>query len=251
MILLAVALSVVGTEPTVVQENGRFFIFAEMGFGVIFAVEYLGRVWSVVEAPHASSDFSKRLRYMLSPMAIIDLVVVIASLSPFVFTDIAILRVVRLFRLAALAKFGRFSHALEELGEAVHSRRYELSVTAALAGCLLLVGATALYWAEGSVQPDKFGSIPRALWWAVITLTTVGYGDVSPVTPIGKMFAALIALSGVALVAMPAGIMAAAFSEAMHRRRERELAAELEAEVEEKVDVEIERLVQAEEHHRK
>lgn len=250
VILLAVALSVLGTEPTIVQANGRLFILAEMVFGAIFGLEYIARVWSVVEEAHEGSDWAKRFRYMRSPMAIIDLIVVIASLSPFVFTDAAVLRIVRLFRLAALAKFGRFSHALEELHEAVHSRRYELSVTAALAFCVVLVGATALYWAEHNIQPDAFGSIPRALWWAVITLTTVGYGDVAPMTPLGKMFAAVIAIAGVGLVAMPAGIMAAAFSEAMHHRRERELTDKLEAEVERRVDQEVDRLVEEEERRR-
>lgn len=251
VILLAVALSVFGTEPTIVRENGRLFIIAEMVFGAIFGLEYIGRVWSVVEAPHTESDFRKRLRYMRSPLAIIDLVVVIASLSPFVFTDAAILRIVRLLRLAALAKFGRFSHALEELRDAVHSRRYELSVTAALAACLVLIGATALYWAEHNVQPEAFGSIPRALWWAVITLTTVGYGDITPITPLGKIFAAMIAIGGVGLVAMPTGILAAAFSETMHKRREEELAAKLEAHVERRVDEEVDRLVEEEERRKK
>jgi voltage-gated potassium channel len=244
VIIAAVALAIFGTEPTVVRGNLRLFIALEMAFGVIFLLEYLGRVWSVVEEPHEGANLAKRLRYMRSPLAIIDLVVVLASLSPFMFTDAAILRVVRLLRLAALAKFGRFNHALEELGEAVHSRRYELSVTVALAGCLILVGATALYWAEHNVQPEAFGSIPRAMWWAVITLTTVGYGDVSPITPLGKMFAAVIAVGGVALVAMPAGIMASAFSEAIHHRRERELADRLAQHVEDRVEEEIDRLVE-------
>jgi voltage-gated potassium channel len=243
VIFSAVALSVLGTEPTIVRDNGQLFIALEMAFGVVFAIEYLGRVWSVVEEAHDASDAAKRLRYMRSPMALIDLLVVVASLLPFVFTDVAILRVVRLFRLAALAKFGRFSHALEELAEAIHSRRYELSVTVAFAGCLVLVGATAMYWAEGAAQPDAFGSIPRAMWWAVITLTTVGYGDAAPVTPLGKMFASVVAIGGVALVALPAGIMASAFSEAIHHRRERELADRLADQVEERVDEEIDRLV--------
>jgi len=101
-------------------------------------------------------------------------------------------------------------------------RRYDLFVTGALAMVLLLGGATALHWAEGSVQPDAFGSIPRSMWWSIITLTTVGYGDVSPITPLGKVLAAMVALGGIGLVAMPTGIIAAAFSDAMQRVRERE-----------------------------
>lgn len=125
----------------------------------------------------------------------------------------------RLLRLAALIKFSHFSIALRELMHALADRRYELLVTLALGGGLLLLGATALYWAEREVQPVAFGSIPRALYWAVITLTAVGYGDVSPVTPLSKILASLVAMSGIGLVAMPTGIMAAAFSDAMQRRR--------------------------------
>jgi len=81
----------------------------------------------------------------------------------------------------------------------------------------MLLAATALYWAEGDVQPDRFGSIPRALWWAVVTLTTVGYGDVAPITPLGKALAAAVAVIGIGLIALPAGMLAAAFSDAIQR----------------------------------
>jgi voltage-gated potassium channel len=250
VILSAVGLSIAATEPLIVRGHHELFVLLEMGFGVIFLIEYVGRVWSVAEEAHEGSDLSKRLRYMRSPMALIDLLVVLATLSPFMFTDAAVLRIVRLLRLVALAKFGRFNHALEELSEAIHSRRYELSVTVGLAGCLILIGATALYWAEHTVQPEAFGSIPRAMWWAVITLTTVGYGDVAPITPVGKVLAGFVAIGGVALVALPAGIMASAFSEAIHHRRERELADRLAEHVEDRVEEEISRLVEEEDRRR-
>ena len=103
VILLAVALSVLGTEPSIVSGHLNLFIAAEMAFGVIFGIEYIGRVWSVVESSQKGTNLAKRIRYIRSPLALIDLVVVIASLSPFVFTDAAVLRVVRLLRLAAAA----------------------------------------------------------------------------------------------------------------------------------------------------
>jgi len=97
------------------------------------------------------------------------------------------------------------------------ARRLQCRVT--LPFIPLIAGATALYWAEGSVQPDKFGSIPRSLWWAAVTLTTIGYGDVLPITPLGKFIAVLVAVAGIGLVALPTGILASGFSEAVQRER--------------------------------
>jgi voltage-gated potassium channel len=220
VILFAVAVTILTTEAAFRTSNQKWLILVEFSFGVIFAVEYVARVWAIAEEHGEGSALARRLRFMVSPMAILDLIVVLATLSPFFVSDAAIIRMVRLVRLAALAKFGRFSLALQELGRAIAERRFELFVTMALAGVLLLFSATALYWAEQEIQPDAFGSIPRALWWSVITLTTVGYGDVSPVTALGKFLASLVAISGIGLVAMPTAIMAGAFSDAMQRRRE-------------------------------
>ena len=127
------------------------------------------------------------------------------------------LRLVRLLRIARLAKLGRMSLALRRVTSAIWLRRYELGLTLALAVAVLIVGATALYWLEGELQPDKFGSIPRSLWWAVVTLTTIGYGDAYPISAAGKAAAALVAFAGVGLIALPAGIMANAMQEAMRR----------------------------------
>lgn len=221
IILVSVAMAILGTEPQVVRENRPLFLYAEMGFGLIFLVEYCARVWAAPEADGAQSSWSQRWAFIRSPFGIIDLIVVVAALFPFLVTSAPILRLLRLLRLAALMKFGRFSLALREIGFAIAERRYDLFVTLALAIGLLLFGATALYWAEGRTQPEAFGSIPRAMWWSIITLTTVGYGDVSPITPLGKILAAFVALSGIGLVAMPTGIIAAAFSDAMQRHREK------------------------------
>jgi voltage-gated potassium channel len=219
-ILISVVLAIVGTERQVAVDNQTILRWAEFAFGLFFLVEYLARLWAAAERPGEGSALAKRFDWARSFFALIDLAVVVASLVPFIVTGAPIFRLVRLFRLASLLRFGQFSIALRALSAAIVDRRYDLAVTGALAGLLVLVGATALYWAEGTTQPDEFGSIPRAMWWSIITLTTVGYGDVSPVTPLGKIFASLVALGGIGLVAMPTGIIAAAFSDAMQQHRE-------------------------------
>ncbi|MFB0612413.1 potassium channel family protein [Aurantiacibacter poecillastricola] len=225
VVLISVIFAVLGTEAALASEYRDIFIAAEMTFGGVFLVEYVCRVWSVAEKEGSETAWRKRLDFIISPFGLLDLAVVVASLFPLLVTGAPLFRLLRLLRLAALMKFGRFSMALRELGHAISERRYDLFVTLALAASLLLFGAAALHWAEGRVQPEAFGSIPRAMWWSIITLTTVGYGDVSPITPLGKILAAMVALSGIGLVAMPTGIIAAAFSDAMQRHRERTVSA--------------------------
>lgn len=220
VIIVAVLTSIVSTEPEIEAHYSTLLLRMELFFGAAFSFEYAARIWTAAEEPGSQTALRKRLQFIFSPLGLIDLAVLIVTLLPMLIPGVAVLRLTRLLRLLMLAKLGHFSSAFHDLALAIHSRRYELYVTIALASFLLLIGATALYLAEGDVQPDKFGSIPRALWWSIITLTTVGYGDVSPITPLGKFMASIVALAGIGLVAMPTGIMAAAFSEAMQNRRE-------------------------------
>lgn len=220
-ILLAASLAVLETEPVLTQGRESTFRTAEIAFALLFAAEYLARLWTSVEAPHFAGKAFPRLRYALTRTALIDLAAIIPTLLSLAGGSALLLRFFRVFRLLRLAKLGRMSSAWRLVSEAMYSRRFELGLTGALAALAMLVSATLLYLAEGEVQPDKFGSIPRALWWAVMTLTTVGYGDVYPVTVAGKLFTSLTALSGIALIALPTGILAAAFSDAVQRHRGR------------------------------
>ena len=212
-VLLATAAAILETEPLVYNRYPSAFDGLEIFFGIVFLAEYLARFWSVAEDRGGSSVLSRRLRFMRSPSAVFDLVVIVATFLPMVGLNGAMLRLVRLVRIARLAKLGRMSLALQNLTSALWLRRYELGITLALAAGMLIFGATTLYWLEGDIQPDRFGSIPRALWWAVTTLTTIGYGDAYPVTPAGKIAATLLAIAGVGLIALPAGIMAGAMHE--------------------------------------
>lgn len=215
LILLATFAGVVETEPEVERHYGAAFAMAELVFGILFLIEYLARLWSVAEEAGGRPSWRRRLRFMVSPWALIDLAALLSVLLPFLAGNGAVLRFARLIRIARLAKLGRMSKAMQHLVGAFRVCKDELILILALAGAILLSAATALYWLESEVQPDKFGSVPRAMWWAVVTMTTIGYGDAFPVTPAGKVAAAVLAVVGVGLIALPAGLMAGALSQVM------------------------------------
>jgi voltage-gated potassium channel len=218
-ILISVISAVLESEPLVVSGRERLFRALDIGFGVLFLVEYCARLWTCVEAPRFGPGLRGRLRFARTPGALIDLFALLPLFVLAVGAEVYLLRMVRLLRVLRVARLGRFSRVLDALGQAVHSRRYELWMSVAIAAVLLLVSSTALYIVEGHVQPEQFGSIPRAMWWSVATLTTVGYGDSYPITVIGRAFAGVTALTGIGLIAMPTGILASAFSDALQRQR--------------------------------
>lgn len=222
LIVVAVIAAVIGTEPMVTRGRELLFEEFEVLVAVIFAVEYAARVWIVVENPRYARYRYPRLRYIVSPLAIIDLLAILPVIFAFGGESTLILRFFRILRMLRLAKLGRTSRAWDAIREALYERRFEFAVVLALVGVTLLISSSMLYLAEASAQPDKFGSIPRALWWAIITLTTIGYGDTYPVTTLGKFFGAIVAITGVMVVAIPTGIFAATFSEGLQRHRDRE-----------------------------
>ncbi len=230
IIVAAVTVAILATEPVIQQRWEAEILTLETAFGAIFLIEYVARIFAAAERPGPESDWAKRWRFICSPLGLIDLLVVLITFAPIMTTDGQVLRIVRLLRVFSVMKFGRFSAATRMLVGCIRERSYDLLVCVAFAFILLLAGSAGMFWAEGAIQPDAFGSIPRALWWAVITLTTVGYGDVSPVTALGKIIASMVAIGGILLVAMPTGIIAAAFSDAMQRRREEIAEALAEAE---------------------
>ncbi|WP_255365646.1 potassium channel family protein [Alishewanella sp. HH-ZS] len=130
-----------------------------------------------------------------------------------------VIRLLRVFRIVHLSRLTRFNASLNLLIQAVRKRKMELGISFIIAMSLLLTTSILLYLVEGSSNPEDFGSIPRAMWWSIATLTTVGYGDVTPLSPLGKICAGITALIGIGIVAMPTGILAAAFSEAYQKAK--------------------------------
>jgi voltage-gated potassium channel len=171
----------------------------------IFTVEYLARIWVSNLSPRYMPPVGNRLSYMLSPMALIDLLAIAPSLLSIAGVD---LRVVRLVRLMRLFKLTRYSAAMSALAAAIRAGKDELVLTVFIMGILLLFSGTLIYFAEHNAQPEEFSSIPASLWWAVVTLTTIGYGDVYPVTIAGKVIAGVSAIFGIGMIALPGGIIA-------------------------------------------
>ena len=219
-IVLASALAILDTEPMVSAGREQLFRIAELAFGAIFTVEYLLRLWIAPDNPQWAKYRFPRLRYAFSVQAVIDFLAIVPTFFAFGGGGTVLLRFFRVLRIMRLAKLGRMSTAWHDLATALSERRHELILTISIAAFVLLIASTLMYWAEADAQPDKFGSIPRAMWWCIVTLTTVGYGDTFPVTLLGKLLAGLVALAGIGLIAMPTGILAAAFSDVVQRRRE-------------------------------
>jgi len=213
--LIAVALESV---PAVEAKYGHLFTLIEYVSLVVFTVEYGLRLWSAVEhGPHQHLQSSHaRLKYALSPAGIIDLIAVL----PFWFAMLVPgeLRVVLVFRVVRFLKFARYSPAMRSLLDVLYRERRALFGSFSILLGTSLVAATLMYLAERHVQPDKLGTIPDAIWWAIVTLSTIGYGDVVPVTVLGKFIAIISVFLGMIMIALPVGIVATAFADQIHRR---------------------------------
>lgn len=215
IILLSLITAILETESAIFQGHEGMFLVLEWVFTIIFTIEYVVRVWVCVENP----KYRTRLGYMLTPAAIFDLLTVVLILLTTLGTEGFALRLARLLRVLMIAKLGRYTIAMRNITQAIYLRRFELIISFSIGIFALILSSSLLYIIEGGVQPEFFGSIPRAMWWSIATLTTVGYGDVYPVTALGKFFAAITAVIGIGLIAMPTGILAASFSDAIQAIR--------------------------------
>lgn len=215
--VIAVCLESVNSLHRQFQE---YFLAFELFSVSIFALEYLARIWT---APHHhkhkhASPLKSRFAYICSLTGIIDLLAIVPSLLQFLIPG-SDLRWIRAIRLIRLLKMSHYSSAIEDLISAIYDERRAFGAALYLLMIALFLASAAMYVAENSVQPDKFSSIPETMWWALITLTTVGYGDVSPITPLGKVIGAITALSGVCTVALLTGIVGSAFATQIAKRK--------------------------------
>lgn len=236
-IILLIALNVMSVIFETVQSfYDRYWtiIWVFEVFSVeIFTVEYFARLWVCNLDDRYKGVVKGRLRYIVSPLALIDLLAIVPFYLPLFFAlDLRFIRALRLFRLLRIFKLSRYSDSMAMLGRIVRSRKEDLIITIFIIGIALILSSSMMYYAEHEAQPEKFDSIPNAMYWGVITLATVGYGDIYPVTPLGKFFSAVIALAGVAMFALPAGIIGSSFIEERQKMRDKETEKKDETDIE-------------------
>lgn len=216
LILLNVLAVIFETVEPVYARYESFFFGFEMLSVTIFTVEYAARIWSAVEAgaPY-DRPVVGRLRYAAQPLLVLDFVAILPFyVAVFVgVTDFRFLRALRLIRFLRLFRLARYSESMQAFGRAFYLKRGQLVVAMTGNLILLVVASSLMYFAEHAAQPEAFPSIPGTMWWGIVTLTTVGYGDVTPVTPAGQVIGSVVAILGIGLFALPASIMASGFIE--------------------------------------
>ena len=221
LILLNVLAVILETVQSLQLRFGTAFWAFEVFSVGVFSVEYAARIWACTADPRYRQPIIGRLRYVSSFGGVVDLLAILpfyVSLAvPAAALDLRILRVLRLLRFARVLKLARYSDSIVRMKRVIGARRGDLGVALAAVGVVLILASSAIYYVEVDTQPDVFTSIPAAMWWGISALTTVGYGDITPVTPLGKFLGGIIQLLGIAIFALPAGIIAAGYEEESRR----------------------------------
>ena len=216
LIIFNVAAMIMESHVSIRNVYGNYFNVFEAISIYIFSFEYLYRI----RLAYLDKRMKGVKKYIFSPFGLIDLISILPFfLNQFVKVDGRFLRILRLFRLTRIFKLGRDSSSLQLFVSALKGVQNELKFTLFLSALAILFSASAIYYLENGVQPEKFSSITESIWWATVSLATVGYGDVYPVTVGGKVFASVISLIGIGIVAIPTGIISASFVEEINKVR--------------------------------
>lgn len=212
LIILNVAAVILETVPSIHEPNAEFFRIFDLVSVIIFTIEYVLRVWSCNHDSRYAHSIHGRIRYMLSWEALIDLLAILPFyVHVVVGLDLRVLRILRLLRLLRLYRLTSYMKSAQLVKNVFKTRASDLKLSLVIILSLIIVASCIVYFAEHQAQPEKFSSIPATLWWATITVTSVGYGDMVPVTFLGKILTGLISLLGLAVYALPAGIITAGF----------------------------------------
>lgn len=216
IIILNIIVIVVGSIKVMFEAYEPYFYMFEVFSVFFFTVEYIARVYSIVENPKYHDPIQGRLKYMGTGMAIVDLLAFIPFYLSFLPLDLRFLRIFRLMGLFRMFKVARYMHALTMFKRVINDRREQLVLSFIFILFILVIISTIMFYVEREAQPEKFTSIPATMWWGIATLTTVGYGDMVPITALGRVLGGMFAITGVGLLALPAGILSSGFFEMMH-----------------------------------
>ncbi len=227
LILINVAGFIASTSPSFSQEQKSILENIEILASIVFTIEYGLRLWVCTVDRRYSHPLWGRLRYGLTPLSLIDLVSILPFFTVLLFPGLSFINLIRLLRLLRLLKMSRYSHSVRTMGAVLYAKKEELIATAFAVFILLIFASSVMYFVEHEAHPKAFGSILDSMWWGVVTLTTVGYGDIYPITPLGKFLGAILAFLGIGIFALPAGIIASGFSEELQRRKQERIGSNL------------------------
>ncbi len=219
MIVANVIAVILETKVEIFIEYAQFFIAFEFFSVLVFTVEYVLRLWTCVENPRYAAPIRGRLLYAVSFFGLIDFISIAPFYLPMILPiGLVMVRVLRITRIFRVFKLGRYSQSFTMMRDVFSRKKEDITIALFVLGIVLILASTGMYYAERDIQPDKFGSIPDAMWWTIVTLSTVGYGDVFPITGIGKVLGAIVAIAGIGFFALPAGIFATGYVEIAQER---------------------------------
>ena len=219
LIMLSVGELILASVPGMLDRYFWLFVMVEIVTAVVFSIEYILRMWSCTVDERYQKPISGRIRYALTPLVLIDFI----SILPYYLTllipgvNVTFLRTLRVFR---FFKLGRYSRSFQVMIRVLKRNSEALLGTVFIIMVVLIIASSLMYQIEHGAQPEVFSSIPEAMWWGIVTIATIGYGDMVPITAEGKVLGFVISLVGIGLFALPAGILASGFSEVIKEERE-------------------------------
>jgi voltage-gated potassium channel len=227
LIFLNITAFIASTSSSFSPAYKPLFEYIELISSLVFTIEYILRLWACTITTKYKHPIWGRFKYALTPLSIIDFLSILPFYLLLSFPGLTFVNFISLLRLLRLIKMSRYSESIQSLGTVLCGKKEELIATAFAVFIILIFGSTLMYFLESEAHPQVFGSIPDAMWWGVITLTTVGYGDIYPITPLGKCLGAILAFLGIGLFALPAGIISSGFSEEIQRKKQGKMAGNL------------------------
>jgi voltage-gated potassium channel len=238
LIAVNVLVGVFETVKSLHQAYFNFFFYFEAFSVITFTVEYLLRFWSCTAVERYQGAIKGRLKLTISPMALIDLAAILPFyLSAVMKVDLRFVRILRLFRLFRLFRSGRLAESFRTLAAVVKNKKEELGLSLLVVTLVLILSSSVMFLVEHEQPKTQFTSVPASMWWGVMTITTIGYGDMYPVTPLGRVIASFVGFLGICCFALPVGILGAGFAEYMDQKTKAEQQQQREEEAEQAAEL--------------